>query len=96
MQVTVESTGTLERRMRVELPAERIEKEVDSRLKSVGKNVKIKGFRPGKVPPKVVKQRYGAQIRQEVLSDLMQQSYSDAVQQENLNPAGGPQIRGGR
>jgi trigger factor len=92
MQVTVESTGTLERRMRVELPAERIEKEVDSRLKSVGKNVKIKGFRPGKVPPKVVKQRYGAQIRQEVLSDLMQQSYSDAVQQENLNPAGGPRI----
>src|SRR6056300_1957485 len=92
MQVTVESTGTLERRMRVELPAERIEKEVDSRLKSVGKNVKIKGFRPGKVPPKVVKQRYGAQIRQEVLSDLMQQSYTDAVQQENLNPAGGPQI----
>jgi len=92
MQVTVESTGTLERRMRVELPAERIEKEVDSRLKSVGKNVKIKGFRPGKVPAKVVKQRYGAQIRQEVLSDLMQQSYSDAVQQENLHPAGGPKI----
>jgi len=92
MQVTVESTGTLERRMRVELPAERIEKEVDSRLKSVGKNVKIKGFRPGKVPAKVVRQRYGAQIRQEVLSDLLQQSYSDAVQQENLNPAGGPRI----
>jgi trigger factor len=92
MQVTVESTGALERRMRVELPAERIEKEVDSRLKSVGKSVKIKGFRPGKVPPKVVKQRYGAQIRQEVLSDLMQQSYSDAVQQENLSPAGGPRI----
>ena len=92
MQVTVESTGTLERRMRVELPAERIEKEVDSRLKSVGKNVKIKGFRPGKVPAKVVKQRYGAQVRQEVLSDLLQQSYSDAVQQEKLNPAGGPKI----
>jgi trigger factor len=78
--------------MRVELPVERIEKEVDTRLKSVGKTAKIKGFRPGKVPPKVVKQRYGKQIRQEVLSDLMQQSYSDAVQQENLNPAGGPQI----
>ena len=92
MQVTVESTGTLERRMRVELPAERIEKEVDSRLRSVGKTAKIKGFRPGKVPAKVVRQRYGAQIRQEVLSDLMQQSYSDAVQQENLNPAGGPSI----
>jgi len=92
MQVTVESTGTLERRMRVELPAERIEKEVDTRLKSVGKTAKIKGFRPGKVPAKVVRQRYGAQIRQEVLSDLMQKSYSDAVQQENLNPAGGPKI----
>jgi len=92
MQVTVESTGKLERRMRVKLPAERIEKEVDTRLKSVGKTAKIKGFRPGKVPAKVVKQRYGQQIREEVLSELLRQSYSDAVQQENLNPAGGPQI----
>ena len=92
MQVTVESTGALERKMRVELPVERIEKEVDSRLKSVGKTAKIKGFRPGKVPAKVVKQRYGKQIRQEVLADLMQKSYTDAVVQENLNPAGAPQI----
>ena len=92
MLVTVESTGTLERRMRVELPAERIEKEIQSRLKSVGRTAKIKGFRPGKIPPKVVRQRYGGQIRQEVLSELMQKSYSDAVIQENLNPAGGPKI----
>jgi len=92
MQVTVESTGTLERRMRVELPAARIDQEVDSRLKSVGRTAKIKGFRPGKVPPKVVKQRYGKQIREEVLSELMQKSYSDAVMQENLIPAGGPKI----
>jgi trigger factor len=92
MQVTVESTGTLERRMRVELPAERIEKEIESRLKSVGRTAKIKGFRPGKIPEKVVRQRYGGQIRQEVLSELMQKSYSDAVVQENLNPAGGPKI----
>jgi trigger factor len=92
MQVTVESTGTLERRMRVELPAERIEQEVNSRLKSVGRTAKLKGFRPGKVPPKVVKQRYGKQIRQEVESELMQKSYTDAVMQENLKPAGGPQI----
>ena len=92
MQVTVESTGTLERRMRVELPAERIEKEVDSRLKKVGKTAKIKGFRPGKIPPKVVRQRYGVQIRQEVLSDLMGQSYRDAVIQENLNPVAQPKI----
>jgi len=90
--VTVESTGTLERRMRVELPAERIEKEVESRLKSVGKNAKIKGFRPGKVPAKVVRQRYGTQVRQEVLTDLMGQSYRDAVAQENLNPAAQPRI----
>jgi len=92
MQVTVESTGTLERRMRVELPAERIEEEVKSRLKSVGRTAKLKGFRPGKVPPKIVKQRYGKQIRQEVVSELMQKSYTDAVMQENLNPAGGPKI----
>ena len=92
MQVTVESTGKLERKLRVELPVEHIEKEVDSRLKSVGKTAKIKGFRPGKVPPGVVKQRYGKQIRQEVLADLMQKSYSDAVVQENLNPAGAPKI----
>ena len=93
MQVTVESTGALERRMRVELPAERIEQEVNSRLKTVGRTAKLKGFRPGKVPPKVVKQRYGkADSREEVLSELMQKSYTDAVMQENLNPAGGPKI----
>jgi trigger factor len=92
MQVTVESTGSLERKLRVELPIERVEREVDSRLKSVGKNAKIKGFRPGKVPPQVVRKRYGKQIRQEVLADLMQKSYSDALMQEKLNPAGAPKI----
>ena len=93
MQVSVESTGKLERRMRVELPAARIDQEVNSRLKTVGKTAKIKGFRPGKVPAKVVKQRYGQQIREEVVSEIMQKSYTDAVQQENLNPAGGPSIQ---
>ena len=92
MQVKIESTGTLERKMRVELPAERVEKEVESRLQRVGKTAKIKGFRPGKVPPNVVRQHYGSQVRQEVLSDLMGQSYRDAVQQENLNPVAQPQI----
>lgn len=92
MMVTVEATGTLERRMRVELPAERIEREIESRLKKVGRTARIKGFRPGKVPTKVVRQRFGGQIRQEVLSDLMQKSYTDAVRQENLNPAAGPRI----
>ncbi len=92
MMVRVETTGTLERRMHVELPAERIEQEIESRLKKVGRTAKIKGFRPGKVPTKVVRQRFGGQIRQEVLSDLMQKSYVDAVQQEQLNPAAGPRI----
>jgi trigger factor len=92
MMVTVESSGPLERRMRVELPAERIENEIESRLKSFRRTAKLKGFRPGKVPASVVKQRFGGQIRQEVLSDLMQKSYSDAVAQENLKPAGNPTI----
>lgn len=78
--------------MRIELPAERIEKEVESRLKRVGRTAKIKGFRPGKVPPNVVRKHYGSQVRQEVLSELMGQSYRDAVQQENLNPVAQPKI----
>lgn len=92
MEVTVESTGTLERRMRVELPLAPIEQQVDSRLKSVGRTAKIKGFRPGKVPAKVVRQRYGKQVRKEVLNEVLQQSYSAAVTQEKLNPASGPTI----
>jgi trigger factor len=92
MMVRVEATGTLERRMRVELPAERIEQEIETRLKKVSRTARIKGFRPGKVPTKVVRQRFGGQIRQEVLSDLMQKSYSAAVQQEKLQPAAGPRI----
>jgi trigger factor len=92
MNVTVESTGVLERRMRVELPVDAIEQQVDSRLKSVGRTAKIKGFRPGKVPAKIVRQRYGKQVREEVLGEVMQKSYSDAVARENLHPAGGPRI----
>ena len=92
MDVTVESTGTLERRMRVEVPLAPIEQQVDTRLKSVGRTAKIKGFRPGKVPAKVVRQRYGKQVREEVLGEVLQQSYSQAVTQEKLNPAGGPKI----
>ncbi len=92
MDVTVESTGALERRMRVELPIGPIEQQVDSRLKSVGRTAKIKGFRPGKVPAKVVRQRYGQKVREEVLGEVLQKSYTAAVTQEKLNPAGGPKI----
>ena len=92
MDVTVKSIGALERSMRVELPIEPIEQQVDSRLKSVGRTAKIKGFRPGKVPAKVVKQRFGKQVRKEVLSDVLHKSFSAAVTQEKLRPAGGPKI----
>ena len=78
--------------MTVRVPTDEIEREVDTRLKKVGRTARLKGFRPGKVPPKIVRQRYGGQIRNEVVSDVIRTSYARAVQQERLNPAGGPQI----
>ena len=92
MMVSVETTGALERRMKVQIPAEKIETEIDSRLVGVSKTARIKGFRPGKVPMSVIKQRYGTQVRQEVLGEIMQSSYFDAIKDENLRPAGGPRI----
>ncbi len=82
----------LERRMTVRLPAAEIDREVDTRLKRLGKTAKLKGFRPGKVPAKVVRQRFSGQVRQEVLSDLIRSSFSEAISQQQLNPAGGPAI----
>lgn len=78
--------------MTVRVPAVEIEREVDTRLKKVGRTARLKGFRPGKIPPKVVRQRYGGQVRQEVVADVIRASYSQALAQEQLNPAGGPQI----
>jgi trigger factor len=95
MQVSVETSAGLERKLHIQVPAERIEKEVASRLLSVGKNAKIQGFRPGKVPAKVIRQRYGDQVRNEVLQDILQSTYSEAVVQEKLQPAGGPTIEPG-
>ena len=92
MQVSVEVSAGLERRMRVQVPAEKIDKEVESRLQKVGRKAKIKGFRPGKVPAKVLRQQYGSEVRQEVLQEMLQSSYSEAVVQEKLQPAGGPSI----
>lgn len=92
MMVSVESAEGLERKIRVEVPADVVAKEIDVRLKRVGKNAKLPGFRPGKVPFKVIEQRYGGQIRQEVVSEMLQSSYSEALQKENLYPAGNPDI----
>ena len=66
--------------------------QVSARLARVGRTARIKGFRPGKVPPKVVRQRYGAEVRQEVLSEVIRSSYSQAIDQSSLRPAGGPAI----
>lgn len=95
MQVTVETTGTLERKMTVQIPAERIDSEVARRLESMRRRARIDGFRPGKVPLKVIKQRFGKQVLQEVMNEMLQSSYEEAVAQENLRPAGGPQIKPG-
>ncbi|MDY0067077.1 MAG: trigger factor [Steroidobacteraceae bacterium] len=92
MQVSVESTGALERRMEVQVPAERVEKAVEDRLQKMSRTVRLKGFRPGKVPVKVVRQQFGEQVRQEVLGDVVQSSFTEALAQEKLTPAGGPKI----
>ncbi|HKE93714.1 MAG TPA: trigger factor [Povalibacter sp.] len=92
MQVSVEATGALERRMEVQVPAERVEKAVDERLKSMSRTVRLKGFRPGKVPVNVVRQQFGQQVRQEVLGDVVQSTFAEAVSQQNLTPATGPRI----
>ena len=92
MQVSVEATGNLDRKMTVQVPSERVENEVDDRLKSLSRRVRLDGFRPGRVPLKVVRQRYGAGVYQEVLSEVLQESYREAVQQEGIEPAGNPSI----
>ncbi len=96
MQVSVEATGGLERRITVQVPAERIEKEIDDRLKSLTRTARVAGFRPGKVPFKVIERKYGAQVRQEVLGEVVQSSFYEAVAQEKLRPAGGPKIEAGK
>jgi trigger factor len=92
LQISVEAREGLERALRVQVPASRIDAEIATRLQNVGRTARIKGFRPGKVPAKVIRQRYGDQVRQEVLQDVLQSSYSEAVAQQQLRPAGGPRI----
>lgn len=92
MQVSVETTSALERQMTITVPAERIDNDVDKRVQQTARTVRIDGFRPGKVPLKVVKQRYGAGIRQDVVGEVVQKSFFEAVQQEKVMPAGSPKI----
>ena len=92
MQVSIETTSNLERRLTVGVPAERVEVEIDSRLQKAAQKAKLPGFRPGKVPLKVMRQRFGAGVRQEVLGEVVSQSFQEAVIQEKLRPAGQPSI----
>ncbi len=92
MQVSVESLGTLERRMTFSLPAESLESQVGGRLREIARGARIKGFRPGKVPAKVIEQRYGQQVRAEVLDGMLREGFSSAVRQESLQIAGNPRI----
>ena len=92
MQVSVETTSGLERRLTITIPADHIEVEMNKRIQQVAPSLNINGFRKGKVPLKVVKQRYGAGIRQEVLGDMMSNTFQEAVVQEQLKPAGRPAV----
>jgi trigger factor len=92
MQVSIETTSGLERRLTVGVPAEKVDAEVDNRLQEAKKNVRLPGFRPGKVPMRIMRQRFGAGVRQEVLGEVMSRSFQEAIMQEKLRPAGQPTI----
>jgi trigger factor len=92
MQVSVESISKLERRMQVQVPAERVTKEIDARLKNLSRTARLNGFRPGKAPIKVIRQQFGMQVHREVIGELLQSSFTEAVTEQQLTPAGNPRI----
>ena len=92
MEVSIENTGGLARRMTVQVPAERVDQEVKSRLQSMCQTVRLDGFRPGKVPLKVIEQKYGKQIRLEVADQVVNSTLQEAITQENVRPAGVPSV----
>ena len=93
MQVSLENTASLERRMTVSLPAERLDGVVGQRLQEIARTAKLKGFRPGRIPAKVIEQRFGPQVRDEAMGELIRQSFDEAVRQERILPAGNPDIK---
>ena len=92
MQTSLENLSSLERRLSMAVPVEEIEKQVDERLKKLSRTLRIPGFRPGKVPMKLVAQQYGPQVRSEVIGDAVQKAFGDAVSEQNLKVAGYPRI----
>lgn len=92
MQVSIETTQGLERKMTIAVPSEQVDTAVNARLQEAAKNIRMNGFRKGKVPLKVVKDRYGKGVRQEVAGELMSQSYYEALNEQSIKPAGQPRI----
>ncbi|MCX7512332.1 trigger factor [Frateuria sp. STR12] len=92
MQFSVENVGKLERKLTVRFPADRLESQVSARIAEMGRTVRLKGFRPGKVPATVIQQRFGSQVRGEVLSDLIGSTLREAFEKENLRPVANPSI----
>lgn len=92
MQVSVESNSAIEKRLKIQVPAEEVNKQIDSRLREIGKQVRLKGFRPGRIPFKVLRQRYGPQATQEVIQQTAQDSLQQAIQQESLRIAATPRL----
>jgi trigger factor len=92
MQVSVETTQGLERKISISVPADQVDVEVKNRLRQIAKTQKMNGFRPGKVPPSVVQKRYGKAVRDEVAGDLMQRHFVEALIAEKINPAGRPEF----
>jgi len=92
MQVSVENIGGLERRVTVQVPAERVDQEVDSRLQSMKATARLDGFRPGKVPLGVIQKKFGSRVRREVMQQVIHSTLQDALTQESLRPAAEPRI----
>ena len=94
MQVSVESTSAIEKRVKIQVPAEEVKQKIDARLREIGKQVKLKGFRPGRVPFSVLRQRYGPQATEEVIQSTAQASLQQAIEQESLRVAAMPRLEG--
>jgi trigger factor len=92
MQVSVENISTVEKRLKIQVPADEVNKQIDTRLREIGKQVRLKGFRPGRIPFSVLKQRYGAQATQEVVQQTAQSALQQAVEEESLRIAANPRI----
>jgi len=92
MQSSLETLGSLERRLSVSFALDEVNAEIETRLKRLAQTVKVHGFRPGKVPLRIVEQQFGGQVRQEVLGDAVQKTFGEAVREKKLRVAGFPRI----